>query len=119
MSFSANNVRRFGAALLLILFAGLIVYGNVYRVPFHFDDGKRIVDNPEIRSSGNFMSLKALLRPRAIVDLTFSWNYRLGGLDVFGYHLVNVIIHILNGFLVFALSFSILGRLSGGEALPR
>ena len=32
--------------------------------------------------------------------LSFAINYRIGGLDVFGYHLVNLIIHIANGFLV-------------------
>jgi tetratricopeptide (TPR) repeat protein len=35
--------------------------------------------------------------------LSFALNYSVGGLQVFGYHLVNLIIHIANGFLVYSL----------------
>jgi tetratricopeptide (TPR) repeat protein len=37
------------------------------------------------------------------VNLSFAVNYALGGLDVRGYHLVNVGIHVLCGLLVFGL----------------
>jgi len=111
MAFFSGKSLPSGFALFLILLAGFLVYSNVYEVPFVLDDGNRIMENPEIRSAGNYLSFESLTRTRALVDLTFAWNYRFGGLNVFGYHLVNVIIHILNGFLVYALSLSILGRL--------
>lgn len=34
---------------------------------------------------------------------SFALNYSLGGLDVWGYHLVNILIHITNGLLVYTL----------------
>jgi len=40
--------------------------------------------------------------------MSFALNYYFGGLDTFGYHLVNVIIHILNGLTLFLLSYTIL-----------
>ncbi|MES0447386.1 MAG: tetratricopeptide repeat protein [Desulfobacterales bacterium] len=42
------------------------------------------------------------------MDLTFALNYKFGKLNVFGYHLVNVLVHIINGFLVYLLVFAIL-----------
>ena len=65
-----------------------------------------MVENKTIRDLSNYNSPGKLLNPRAIVDLTFALNYRAGKLNVFGYHLVNVLIHILNGFLVYFLVFT-------------
>jgi tetratricopeptide (TPR) repeat protein len=47
-------------------------------------------------------------RNRTICFMSFALNYYFGGLDTFGYHLVNVIIHILNGLTLFLLSYTIL-----------
>jgi len=40
--------------------------------------------------------------------VSFALNYYFGGLNPFGYHLVNVIIHTLNGLILFLLSYTIL-----------
>jgi tetratricopeptide (TPR) repeat protein len=40
--------------------------------------------------------------------MSFALNYYFGELNTFGYHLVNVIIHILNGLTLFLLSYTIL-----------
>jgi tetratricopeptide (TPR) repeat protein len=45
---------------------------------------------------------------RVIADVTFTFNYWLSGPDVFGYHVVNLIIHICTAFLVYQLLFQIL-----------
>ncbi|MBW1824424.1 MAG: hypothetical protein JRI87_07645, partial [Deltaproteobacteria bacterium] len=45
---------------------------------------------------------------RRIGITSFALNYYFGGLNPFGYHLVNVIIHILNGLVLFFLSYTIL-----------
>jgi tetratricopeptide (TPR) repeat protein len=55
-----------------------------------------------------YFSLAQLPGPRAVVDITFALNYRFGKLDPFGYHLVNVLIHTINGFLVYFLALAIL-----------
>ncbi len=44
-----------------------------------------------------------LLRSRPIGYLTFALNYRFHGLNVTGYHIINLLIHIMNAVLVYFL----------------
>jgi protein O-mannosyl-transferase len=100
---------------LKLLFIPLIVfvtYSNIYNSPFVFDDIQRIVENKIIKDVSNYYSLSKILKPRGIVDFTFAINYHFGKLNVFGYHLVNVVIHVLNSFLVYFLSLTIFKQLS-------
>ncbi|MEJ2690480.1 MAG: hypothetical protein P8130_11115, partial [Deltaproteobacteria bacterium] len=92
--------------VLGILILGLIVYSNTFHVPFVFDDKHEIVQNPVIRNLGNFFlnSKGYQFNPRRFVAfLTFALNYQWGGLNVSGFHLVNLFIHLLNGVLVYSL----------------
>jgi Flp pilus assembly protein TadD len=92
--------------LLLILVAGLYAYWNTFNVPFVFDDQSSIVDNSIIKDLGNFLgdSKGYLHNPRRVVGyFSFALNYHWGGLDVFGYHLVNLVIHLVNALLVYTL----------------
>ena len=107
-----NHLTRPRVALILIALTTAVIYSNVYHAPFVFDDISSIVENTNIRDVANYFSLKQLLKPRGIVNLTFALNYEFGKLDVFGYHLVNIIIHMLNGFLVYFLALTIFRQLS-------
>lgn len=100
---------------LLILVAGMLVYGSTITSPFIFDDYPYLVHNPVIKELGIFsdtsrildLSINAdikhnmILRPVAYA--TFALNYALHGLDVRGYHLANLLIHSANGLLVYLL----------------
>ena len=99
-------------ALLIVTLLAVIIYSNIYQCPFVFDDIPQIQENLKIRSLSNCLSIGDLLKPRAIVNLTFALNYKFGKLNVFGYHLINVLIHIINGFLVYFLAFTIFKQLS-------
>ncbi|MDF1593143.1 MAG: tetratricopeptide repeat protein [Desulfobacterales bacterium] len=99
-------------AFVLIALTTAVIYSNIYHASFVFDDITSIVENKKIRDASNYFSLVQLIRPRAIVDLTFALNYEFGRLNVFGYHLVNIIIHLLNGFLVYFLALTIFMQLS-------
>jgi hypothetical protein len=103
-------------ALILITLLAAIIYSNIYHCPFVFDDIHSIVENQAIRDVSNFLDLKQLLKPRSVVDLTFALNYKFGKLDVSGYHLVNVLIHIINGFLVYFLALTIFEQILSGSA---
>jgi tetratricopeptide (TPR) repeat protein len=70
-------------------------------VPFQFDDPRSITEVPFVRDIHQFPNAATL--PRAVGFFTFALNYRLHGTDVVGYHIVNLIIHILNALLVYAL----------------
>jgi hypothetical protein len=116
-SFIRKHVTRPSFALVfvvIVLVAG-VIYSNIYDYPFVFDDKPQIVEKVIIRDLANYFSFEAFLKPRPIVDLTFALNYRFGQLTVFGYHLVNVLIHIINGFLVYFLALTIFKQLLSGS----
>ncbi len=97
-------IRKIPFHLLLVAIVGLVVYSNTFDVPFQFDDFNNISDNPLIRNLDSFISSARAYdyNPRRYIGyLTFALNYRFGGLDVTGYHIVNLGIHILNAFLIY------------------
>ena len=92
--------------LSIIALLCLIVYSNTFHVPFIFDDIPSIKDNRVIFDIGNFLFNSTgydYHRGRFIGYLTFALNYRLGGLDVTGYHIVNLAIHMACALLVYGL----------------
>jgi tetratricopeptide (TPR) repeat protein len=80
-------------------------------VPFQFDDAPNIWGNPIVKDLGYFahpdraagFTRYEALRMRYVGYLTFALNYRLHGLDVAGYHVVNTAIHLVNVLLLYAL----------------
>jgi tetratricopeptide (TPR) repeat protein len=90
----------FAVAFLLIAVTALLIYSDTFSYPFHFDGTGTIVENNKLRDLSNFWPPTGT---RYTGYLSFALNYHFGGLDVFGYHLVNILIHIINGFLVWSL----------------
>ncbi len=97
-------------ALAALWLAVLLAYANSLGGPFVFDDIASIVENPTIRS---LRSISTVLSPpsanaetvggRPLLNLTFALNYAIGGLEVRGYHAVNLLIHGLAAGLMFGL----------------
>ncbi len=90
--------------LLLIALAGLLAYSNTLSSPFQFDDFSNIKENQLIQDLDNFTSsLKGYSynTRRFVGYFTFALNYHFGGLDVAGYHIVNLLIHIFNAILIY------------------
>ncbi|OGR00398.1 MAG: hypothetical protein A2505_08390 [Deltaproteobacteria bacterium RIFOXYD12_FULL_55_16] len=88
--------------VLLIAILAVICYGNTFHVPFIFDDLEHIRDNGAVHGLANYFS--NVSNPnRFVCFFTFALNYQLGGLNVIGYHLVNLLIHIANALLVYSL----------------
>ena len=88
---------------------GFAVYWNSLPAPFAFDDDHAIVINEQIRHLSTSLSPTEQGSPlagRPLVSLTFAINYAIGQLNVWGYRLVNIAIHIINALLV----FSVVGR---------
>jgi tetratricopeptide (TPR) repeat protein len=83
---------------LVIVCVGLYAYHNSLRGPFVFDDVAWIRDNPTIRQ---LWAAVASPQGRRIVNLSLAVNYALGGLNVWGYHVVNLAIHILGALVLY------------------
>ena len=92
---------RFLFVLTLLSTSSIVIYSNVLiQGQFLFDDYDYIINNPTIQQVDNFLNFTD---PRYIGYLSFFLNFKVGGMHPFGFHLVNVIIHSLNGFLIFVL----------------
>jgi len=88
--------------------AGIAVYLNSLSGPFVFDDQSAILDNPTIRQ---LSPLSVPLSPpqnkpvarRPIVNLSLAVNYAAGGLEVRGYRLTNLAIHLFAALTLFGI----------------
>jgi tetratricopeptide (TPR) repeat protein len=92
-------------ALVLVTALATLVYSNTFSAAFHFDDIPNIVKSSRIRhltALGDDV-VQRVAGSREIGFVTFALNYRFGGLSVTGYHVVNLGIHITNGWLVYVL----------------
>jgi len=102
-SFISKNV-----SILLFIVAGFLIYSNTFEAPFVFDDGQNIKNNTYIRI--NEISINSLVKVvfkngsfsiRSIPQITFALNYYFHQYNLKGYHVVNIIIHILTGILLY------------------
>ncbi|MFC1828517.1 tetratricopeptide repeat protein [Thermodesulfobacteriota bacterium] len=95
--------------LVLLLFGGLGfgIYSNTLETPFYFDDHVDITENTHIRITGlSFNELKnagfkSPASSRPISNISFALNYYFHQYDLFGYHVVNIIVHILAGIFLY------------------
>lgn len=85
-------------ALLLVL--GEVAYVNALDGQFTFDDQSNIIERPEIRQ---FWPPAWFHLNRWFGVFTLVLNYAWGGFDPWGYHLVNVCVHLAAGLTLFAL----------------
>jgi len=83
---------------VLLILAGVAVYADALTDPFILDDVPRIVENPSIQSVGD-----SLHGHQPITQLSLALNYAMGGLGATGYHVVNVVIHVLAALTLFGL----------------
>ncbi len=104
------------ALLAAVVLLAVAVYGPNLGHPFQYDDVAKIVHNPKLLEPLGY--LEAFGREgysedttRLLPNLTFSLNYALFGWDSFGYHLTNLLFHLINIWLVALLGQAVLRRL--------
>ncbi len=110
--------------LFVLFLLGFLIYSNVINGPFLFDDTNFVVFNKYVHSLSNFFnyftsSLEAGAALQLHIDLHNNFYrpvqqlahgiiYQFFGLKVQAYHILSILLHIINSFLVFLL----LNRLS-------
>ena len=104
--------------MFLIAITVTIIYSNIYHAPFVFDDTKKIIENERIRDLNYYFAFEQIIKPRNVVFLTFAINYKINGLNVAGYHIANILIHTINGFLVYFLALVIFKKLNRTLTCP-
>ena len=90
----------------LLVVLGVIAYWNSFGVPFVFDDLLSIQRNPGVRLGEYNWSLSA----RTVLYLTFTLNFKYSGQEVWGYHMVNLLLHLLNGVLIYFIALATFKR---------
>ncbi|RJP68515.1 MAG: tetratricopeptide repeat protein [Candidatus Abyssobacteria bacterium SURF_17] len=104
-------------ALFFLALLPALLYFNSLGNSFHYDDGFYILNNAyahDLSRVGHFFVSSKLISNitlsgyRPLTMTTFAFNYAVGAGNPFGYHLVNVAIHVLNTLLVYAVSLSLM-----------
>jgi len=102
--------RTTALAFATLLAALVLCYGNSLSAPFAFDDVPAVVENPTIRDLGAVRTVLGAATPtgtgargRPLVNLSLAVNHAVGGLDVRGYHVFNLAIHLFAGLALFGI----------------
>jgi hypothetical protein len=119
---------KWGFGLALVLALVVAVYAPGLDGPFLLDDRENITSRPALKMS-------AITAPgvrdalfdwgkeyphRGLARLSFALNYYFAGrsFDAFAFKVTNVVIHVLNGLLIYWLSVLLLRRYAGVARPP-
>ncbi|MFM2206870.1 MAG: hypothetical protein RL213_845 [Bacteroidota bacterium] len=89
------------AGIISILLLGVFIYSNSFDCSFQFDDKHNITDNAAIRDLAGVRTIWDLGPSRFVGYYSFALNYHFGQLNVRGYHIVNLLIHLINACLIY------------------
>ena len=115
------------AVFCLLAFSIVLIYSNALQSSWHLDDYENIANNPRIlikdmapETLRNALSGSPEGRPlpyRSLAFLSFALNAFFQHTDVTGYHVVNIIIHVITAFLLFVTVMKLFStpRLTGIE----
>lgn len=99
----------------IIVLVTVLTYASSLSLPLVFDDRVTILENPQIRNPWTVDVLRPArelpVAGRPLANLTFAWNYAVGGTAVEGYHLVNLALHL-------ACALALFGVVRGTLQLP-
>jgi tetratricopeptide (TPR) repeat protein len=109
------GIRR-SLTILVCLAAAAAVFAPCLTAPFLVDDVLSVPGNPSLRTLWPPWSMLAApwenpLAGRPVVNVSFALNRAVTGLAPWGFHVVNLGLHVLNGWLLFAV-------VRGSLALP-
>jgi cytochrome c-type biogenesis protein CcmH/NrfG len=86
------------------LLAGL-VYLNALDNPFVYDDYRVVVDNPSILDLTNVRAVLLRDITRPLANVSYAIDRALWGAAPYGFHVTNVLLHMLNVMLLFQLAW--------------
>ncbi len=116
----SSGTNRLTAFILLFFFV-FTIYSNTFKASWHLDDYANIVHNPRLHF--NDFSPESLIQSffasidsglyrgdklyRPVAGFTFALNWYFGKGSVTGFHIVNIFIHVLTAFALFATVFNL------------
>ncbi len=93
-------------AVAFLSLLGMLSFFGTLKAPFVYDDAHAIVDNPHVQNLWDFQNQVGIenIFNRSVVLLTYAVNLEVGQLNVFGFHLVNILLHIGVGITLYFLT---------------
>ena len=118
-----------GWSVALIFSLVFLIYSNTFHATWHLDDYQNIVFNKRVQIEDiSPDTLSQAIRPplynriwRPVSFFSFALNWYVAPQDVFGFHLVNIIIHALTAWILFLTVIRLLntpvlkGRFDGSQ----
>ena len=98
------------SALVFLFLLILIIYSNTFHAAWHLDDYQNIAQNPHFHKIKNlnvstlWTSLHSPVNQRIsrpVAMLSFAFNWYVGSDHVVGFHMVNLLIHLLTAFFLY------------------
>src|SRR3989344_5587618 len=107
---SIFNPKTPGLVLILAFVLSFLIFGNGIKGGFVFDDAAVIEKRADLKNFDNFSNLfispyhqntpqSGLYRPLTMAS--YALNYKIFGQSTVSFHVINIIIHALNSFLIF------------------
>ena len=69
--------------------------------PFVYDDYRMVVENTGIQDLADLRAIVLLEPTRPLINFSYAVDYAVWGLNPFGFHLTNLLLHVLNVVLLF------------------
>ena len=120
------EIKKMAVIFLIFILLGAALYGITLKSPFLLDDMPQVVENPDIKSFANvgiifrkgFLPLGFLGQKdqwyRPFQMFTYMVDYKIWKMDVKGYHISSIFLHVLNACLIFIF----IRLLVGGYLVP-
>lgn len=102
------SARQSNLALVIVLLVTFVAYIPALNASFvNWDDPSYVFNNPMIKSISNLemiftTPIQGNYHPLTVISLIL--NYSISGFDAWSYHLLNILLHLTNCFLVFRLA---------------
>ena len=110
-----------GLFATVVICITILAYTPALDAPFVLDDAQNILDSPAIRWTEMSMENvglvlnSSLLRSRPVANISFALDHLAWGLDPYGFHLTNILIHLAVGGALLWLCLLYI-RLTAGES---
>ena len=101
---SAAQLLRLAIGPVAVAALTALIYVSALTTPFVYDDHYLIVENQSIGDLTDLWAIVVLQPTRPLVNLSYAIDHAIWGLNPFGYHLTNVLLHILNVILLYVLT---------------
>jgi len=96
--------RKHFRSCVLLLVLGSLVYGNHLHNSFQFDTVAYIMNQHRLDNINEQLTINYLFKDffhRSLLQISIAFNAHLDGFRTFSYHLINLVLHLINCLLIY------------------